>query len=125
MYISYVSVDLLRHPTMTLASMKHLISLTFVVSTIFVRAEPVTPIVNLGYAMYEGAVNATSNNTEFLGMRFAAPLTGNFCHLPITYYNNIDFVAFRCILLASPLGTCNGGRRSTSLRATNVMLQRG
>lgn len=62
--------------------MKYLILLTLVVSAIFVRAEPVTPIVNLGYATYDGALNATTNNTEFLGMGFGAPPTSNFCHSP-------------------------------------------
>lgn len=84
MYISYVRVDLLRHPTMAPASMKSLISLAFAISVTFVRAEPAIPIVNLGYATYEGVVNATTNNTEFLGMRFAAPPTGNLYHLSVT-----------------------------------------
>ncbi|KAF9468175.1 Alpha/Beta hydrolase protein [Collybia nuda] len=58
--------------------MRSFISLTLAVSAIFVSADPVTPIVNLGYATYEGMVNATTGNTEFLGMRFAAAPAGEY-----------------------------------------------
>lgn len=34
------------------------------------------PIVNLGYAQYAGVIDTTTGNTEFLGMRYAAPPTG-------------------------------------------------
>lgn len=34
------------------------------------------PIVDLGYASYQGSVNEISGNIEFLGIRFAAPPTG-------------------------------------------------
>lgn len=34
------------------------------------------PIVDLGYAQYQGASNVDTGNTEFLGIRFAAPPTG-------------------------------------------------
>jgi hypothetical protein len=36
----------------------------------------VTPLVNLGYSTYEGFVHPNSNNTHFIGMRYAAPPTG-------------------------------------------------
>ncbi|KAK0211206.1 Alpha/Beta hydrolase protein [Desarmillaria ectypa] len=37
-----------------------------------------TPVVDLGYAKYRGALDpAGSNNTQFLGIRFAAPPTGS------------------------------------------------
>ncbi|KII89685.1 hypothetical protein PLICRDRAFT_52847 [Plicaturopsis crispa FD-325 SS-3] len=35
------------------------------------------PIVDLGYAQYQGTVNATTNITTFLGVRYAAPPTGS------------------------------------------------
>ncbi len=36
-----------------------------------------TPVVDLGYAKYRGTFNsAGSNNTQFLGIRYAAPPTG-------------------------------------------------
>ncbi|KAJ7074583.1 Alpha/Beta hydrolase protein [Mycena amicta] len=35
------------------------------------------PVVNLGYAKYEGAINLQNNVTTFLGVRYAAPPTGN------------------------------------------------
>ncbi|KAG6830002.1 hypothetical protein H0H92_002693 [Tricholoma furcatifolium] len=34
-------------------------------------------IVNLGYATYQGTFNATTGNTAFLGIRYAAPPSGN------------------------------------------------
>ncbi|KAJ7505116.1 Alpha/Beta hydrolase protein [Mycena galericulata] len=36
-----------------------------------------TPIVDLGYAQYQGIVDADLNITKFLGMRYASPPTGN------------------------------------------------
>ena len=36
----------------------------------------VVNIVDLGYAKYQGSVDPTTKNTEFLGMRYAAPPTG-------------------------------------------------
>ena len=35
-----------------------------------------SPIVDLGYAQYEGIIDTTTGNTEFLGVRYAAPPTG-------------------------------------------------
>ncbi|KAI0347662.1 cephalosporin esterase [Trametopsis cervina] len=35
------------------------------------------PIVDLGYAIYQGVFNETSNTTDFLGVRYAAPPVGN------------------------------------------------
>lgn len=40
------------------------------------RAGPVVPIVDLGYAKYVGSFNVTTRNTQFLGMRYAAPPIG-------------------------------------------------
>jgi len=34
------------------------------------------PVVDLGYASYQGIVNEVSGNIEFLGIRYAAPPTG-------------------------------------------------
>ena len=46
-------------------------------------AEAVSPpIVDLGYATYQGVFNSTSNTTNFLGIRYAAPPVGeNLIHL--------------------------------------------
>jgi hypothetical protein len=33
--------------------------------------------VNLGYAQYQGFIEASTNNTNFLGIRYAAPPTGS------------------------------------------------
>jgi carboxylesterase type B len=35
------------------------------------------PIVDLGYAKYQGALNITSNVTTFLGIRYAAAPVGD------------------------------------------------
>jgi len=43
-------------------------------SPIFYNSEP--PTVNLGYATYQGVSNSETGNTEFLGVRYAAPPTG-------------------------------------------------
>ncbi|KAI0782412.1 cephalosporin esterase [Irpex lacteus] len=37
---------------------------------------PTAPIVDLGYAIYEGTFNQTTNTTNFLGVRYAAPPVG-------------------------------------------------
>lgn len=46
-------------------------------SSLFHLSLAVSPqLANLGYAVYEGTFNSTSNVTEFLGIRFAAPPVG-------------------------------------------------
>lgn len=51
------------------------------------------PVVDLGYAQYQGSFNASSNITQFLGIRFAAAPTGghnilvpNICIFILPYY---------------------------------------
>ena len=41
------------------------------------------PIVNLGYAQYQGALNTTLNITSFLGIRYAAPPVGKTHSYPL------------------------------------------
>ncbi|KAJ7829003.1 Alpha/Beta hydrolase protein [Mycena olivaceomarginata] len=36
-----------------------------------------TPVIDLGYAQYQGTVNTTTNITTFLGIRYAAPIRGD------------------------------------------------
>lgn len=36
------------------------------------------PVVDLGYAQYQGVFNATTDQTAFLGIRYAAPPIGAF-----------------------------------------------
>ncbi|KAJ7470972.1 Alpha/Beta hydrolase protein [Mycena latifolia] len=61
--------------------LRHLFRMTVLCAAILVAA-PVTqveatPIIDLGYARYQGAVNASTNLTTFLGMRYAAaPVDG-------------------------------------------------
>ena len=42
----------------------------------FALADVAPPIVELGYATYQGVFNSTSNTTNFFGIRFAAPPVG-------------------------------------------------
>ncbi|TEB18583.1 alpha/beta-hydrolase [Coprinellus micaceus] len=42
-----------------------------------------SPIVDLGYAQYQGVANSETGNTEFLGLRYAAPPTGTKCPLAL------------------------------------------
>ncbi|KAF7351809.1 COesterase domain-containing protein [Mycena venus] len=49
---------------------------TLLFATPPVRAQ-VTPIVDLGYAQYQGAVNTDNNIAHFFGIRFAAPPIGD------------------------------------------------
>jgi hypothetical protein len=39
-------------------------------------AQITNPIVDLGYAIYQGLFNQTSDTTNFLGVRYAAPPVG-------------------------------------------------
>lgn len=50
-------------------------SLAALILLVSVRAAS-PPIVDLGYAQYQGVVNAELNITKFLGIRYAAPPTG-------------------------------------------------
>ncbi|KAL0948801.1 hypothetical protein HGRIS_008931 [Hohenbuehelia grisea] len=43
---------------------------------------PSVPVVNLGYAQYQGRYNATTNIAEYIGLRFAAPPTGIWRWMP-------------------------------------------
>ena len=42
------------------------------------------PVVDVGYAQYAGVIDTTTGNTEFLGIRYAAPPTGTLCRPPPT-----------------------------------------
>ncbi|KAG1740350.1 Alpha/Beta hydrolase protein [Suillus lakei] len=41
------------------------------------QALATAPIINLGYAQYQGSVDTATNTTSFLGIRYAAPPLGN------------------------------------------------
>lgn len=68
------------------------------------------PIVNLGYAKYQGVVNSNTGNTEFLGVRFArAPvqeLRWDAPQAPLSVSDNevvlADTLPVRCIGTSSP-----------------------
>jgi carboxylesterase type B len=57
------------------------LGLLFLLRAVIISAAPAAPVVNLGYAQYQGVpiqdevTNAT--HTQFLGMRYAAPPTGS------------------------------------------------
>ncbi|KAJ3995089.1 Alpha/Beta hydrolase protein [Lentinula boryana] len=54
-----------------------LLSSTLVDASIYVRASNDTPIIDLGYAKYQGAFDSANNVTNYLGIRYAAPPTEN------------------------------------------------
>ncbi|KAK6981766.1 COesterase domain-containing protein [Favolaschia claudopus] len=55
----------------------YLIRLCTVAATALAAAAQGAPTVNLGYAQYQGAVNAANNITHFLGVRYAAAPLGD------------------------------------------------
>lgn len=57
-------------------------------SAIHLAATATGPVVDLGYARYEGVLDSTSNNTHYLGIRFAAPPTGISAHFVQTMTTN-------------------------------------
>ncbi|KAJ6477332.1 Alpha/Beta hydrolase protein [Mycena vitilis] len=65
------------HSTMALISLRNFlrVSFLFVASVHAVDAATSAPVVDLGYAKYQGVVE--SNITTFRGIRYAAPPTGN------------------------------------------------
>ncbi|KAJ3990187.1 alpha/beta-hydrolase [Lentinula detonsa] len=54
-----------------------LLSLTLVDASIYVGASNDTPIIDLGYAKYQGVFDSANNVTNYLGIRYAAPPTEN------------------------------------------------
>ncbi|KAI0085286.1 Alpha/Beta hydrolase protein [Irpex rosettiformis] len=55
---------------MLLNALVSLLGLSF---DVYGQRAPASPVVDLGYAIYEGTFNQTTNVTSFLGIRFAAP----------------------------------------------------
>lgn len=55
---------------------KLLVLLLFSAFSLASGVDTAQPVVNLGYASYAGALNPMSQNTQFLGLRFAAPPIG-------------------------------------------------
>jgi hypothetical protein len=46
------------------------------------------PVVDLGYAQYQGSTNISTNITSFFGVRYAAPPTGKpILHLPLWQFS--------------------------------------
>ena len=43
-----------------------------------VAANDSTPVVDLGYAQYQGTFNVSTNVSYFLGVRYAQPPTGEY-----------------------------------------------
>ncbi|KAK0463609.1 Alpha/Beta hydrolase protein [Desarmillaria tabescens] len=71
-----------------------------------------TPVVDLGYAKYRGTLDpAGSNNTQFLGIRFAAPPTGS---LRWQAPRTPDFIAGIQDAIANPSGCLQGGTGAAS-----------
>ncbi|KAK0211204.1 Alpha/Beta hydrolase protein [Desarmillaria ectypa] len=71
-----------------------------------------TPVVDLGYARYRGSLDPSgSNNTQFLGIRFAAPPTGS---LRWQAPRTPDFVAGIQNAIAEPSGCLQAGTGAAS-----------
>lgn len=72
------------------------------------------PVVNLGYAQYQGVLDSTSGNTHFLGMRYAAPPTG-MCHVSFAIRACTDRItriaSLECTCGASHCLRCSTGSR--------------
>ena len=54
-------------------------SALYYVSSVVASSAPLTassPIINLGYAQYQGAYDSTTNVTSFKSIRYAAPPVG-------------------------------------------------
>lgn len=49
-----------------------------------------SPIVDLGYAKYQGTFDATNNQTNFLSIRYAAPPVGKPSTLPVMLTQSAD-----------------------------------
>jgi hypothetical protein len=46
------------------------------IASTFAASNATTPIVNLGYATYQGTFNTVLNQSQFLGIRYASPPLG-------------------------------------------------
>lgn len=53
-------------------------------------AQDASPIVDLGYAKYQGAFSSSTNITRFRGIRYAAPPIGEIQHPPIVDASILD-----------------------------------
>lgn len=54
-------------------------TLLLITLSTYVSSSPCSPlIVDLGYAQYQGTVDSANNQTQFLGIRYAAPPLGKF-----------------------------------------------
>ena len=72
----------MMHITSTLLSF--VVALVAASSDVFASIAP-GPIVDLGYARYTGSFNATTNTTNYLGIRYAAPPIGRYRQCLMTY----------------------------------------
>jgi len=56
-------------------------ALLVVISVLGSNAQSEPPIVDLGYASYQGTFDSSTNVTNFFGVRYATPPLGEFCYL--------------------------------------------
>ena len=54
-------------------------------ATLIAAASNSTPVVDLGYAQYQGTFDASSNVSYFLGLRYAQPPTGEYLGRGLSY----------------------------------------
>jgi hypothetical protein len=78
------------------------------------------PIVNLGYAQYQGSIDTTTNTTSFLGIRYAAPPVGAFSSVCFTQYQ-LMHQAHRRLEMGSSAASIGRLWGSTSYHATKRM----
>jgi hypothetical protein len=71
--VSYASKQ--HNFNMALLNFRLSVTVIFLWTARLVSAQ-VSPIVDLGYAQYQGTVNTANNVTHFLGIRYAAPPSG-------------------------------------------------
>jgi hypothetical protein len=72
---SSMMVRLVRVPLLTLGCVL-LVVTPWGTGAASITGQTATPIVDLGYAKYQGFVDSASKNTHFFGMRYAAPPVG-------------------------------------------------
>lgn len=93
----------------------HALSSLLVVGSLTTIKADSPPVVDLGYATYQGVFNSTANITNFLGIRYAAPPIGEHDFPPIIpVFRLVRFLYadlfFRKIKISSTSATSQGSR---------------
>lgn len=71
---------------MAFKNLGRLVALSFLMSNVVgCSCDATPPEVDLGYARYSGTFDEVTKTTRFLGIRYAAPPTGEFTLAPLIY----------------------------------------